>query len=582
MAEEGVRPKLIIVAGWQGWLLRTLNPLLLRIGVMVTSRNHSVGEFSRVPVECYYRSLERLNDFVLQLPCVRTFPRGCCLNRLDEEARIRLQRQLVVRAFTEEWAFSSMVASAYPRTRLLDFTIRNSRFRFQRVRSVARVRSFRALIGAMKSTLTLLLKRRQGDDRPITIVWGSVPMVAWLDENPQHVSLPRFLYDLAGHLGLDPSEIWIAEYGRLGRCSAISRMPLMISPREAVRVLIEAVGTFMRVLLGFGSRDGSALAMAESARYAWAGFWIQRAQPRCVTGTISDISCDPAVVVAARMQGIPACLIAYASLNVPSSAGPVWDDLDLGYRYLLYSHYVVWGESIARLFRRYAAQGAEVLVSGPVVFAPDGAVERTHDSDGMFRIGVFDISPPSPELLASIGAGRGWCTLEDAEAFYADIIDGLRGLPVPVQLVIKPKRAPRSSIVMRGYAELLKRTQDSAPVRVHLCDANENPWVVMANVDAVISMPFTAPTSMGVALGRPSIFYASSTTLRPGHHTLDGDCLVTGREALAMWLWRASRDYGQSRRSYSGTRQLAQVLARVIGLTVDMPASSRDEVSLVR
>ena len=575
---DRVRPKLIIVVVWQGWLLRTLNPLLLRVGVMLTSRNHPVGNFSRVPVEGYYRSLERLNEFVLQLPCARTFPRSCCLNRLDEEARIRLQRQLVLRAFTEEWTFSSMVASAYPQIRRCDLTITNARFRLRRIRAVARWRGFRTLSWVAKNIVKTLVGPRQCNEKPIkkpiTMVWGSVPLVEWMDGDPRRVSLPRFLSEVAGHLGLDPDEIWVGEYGRLTHCSGRSRAPLKIAPREAVRVFVEAAGAFVRVLLGFGSRDGSVLAMAESARYSWSACWIRRIRPRCVTGTVSDVSCDPPLVVAGRMHHIPACWIAYASLNVPSAAGPVWDDLEPGYRYLLYSHYVVWGESIARLFRRYAAQGAEVLVSGPMIFAPDGGAERTHRQNGMLRIGIFDIPPPPSELVASIGIGRSWSTLEASEAFYADILDAVRELPMAAELVIKPKRMQTSSIVMRGYAELLQRVQERASVRVHLCDAGENPWTVMANVDAMISMPFTSPTSMGVALGLPSIFYASSTDVRPGRHTLDGDRLVTGREALTAWLRRACADQGRSRQAYSGTRQLARVLAGVIGLTADGPTSS--------
>ncbi|MDP3703377.1 MAG: hypothetical protein Q8R78_03225, partial [Candidatus Omnitrophota bacterium] len=385
-----------------------------------------------------------------------------------------------------------------------------------------------------------------------------------------------------GHLGLDPGEIWLADYGRLRGCSVHSRAPLTIAASEAAWVFMEAVKALVLVLFGVGGREGSALALAESGHYAWASCWLRRIRPRCVTGTESDICGDPPLVVAARMHRIPACWVTYASHNSPSTTGPVWDDLDPGYRYLLYSHYVVWGESIAQLFRRYAAQEAEVLVSGPVIFAPEGTVERTESSNGVFRIGIFDIPPPPSELLAFVGIGRCWSTLEASEAFYADILEAVRELPMAVELVIKPKWVQTSSIVTRGYAELLQRVQDSASVRVHLCDAGEHPWSVMANVDAVISMPFTSPTSMGVALGLPSIFYASSTDVRPGRHTLDGECLVTGRQALTAWLRRAGADQGRSRQAYSGTRQLARVLAGVMGLTADGPVPSRDEVCLHR
>src|SRR3989338_8356230 len=137
MAEEDVRPNLIIVVGWQGRLLRLFNPLLRRLGVMVTSRNHPVGDFSHVPVASYYRSLEQLSDMVLLLPYASRFPWGSCLNKLDDDARIRLQRQQIILAFTWEWAFSSTVACACPQIRRWDLTKRNPRLRPGRLPSVA-------------------------------------------------------------------------------------------------------------------------------------------------------------------------------------------------------------------------------------------------------------------------------------------------------------------------------------------------------------------------------------------------------------------------------------------------------------
>ncbi|MBI4280435.1 MAG: hypothetical protein HY660_18435 [Armatimonadetes bacterium] len=568
--------RLVVVVGRQGRLARRLGAILLRLGVLLTSRDHPVGDYSGVPIAVYYESLERLNSLVLSLPAARKAPLRFVLSLLDDESLVRLQRQLFLRHFTDEWAFARMVAHAYPAVRRLDFTVANPRWRGLRLRRQALVRAALSVARIGRELLRLL---RAGNPAPPE---GARPAVLWggavdieMEDDPARLSLPRFLRQVAQHLGVPYERLWVIGY-KIPRAPSL-RVPGegCVPTRRALGVLLEACAAAARIAFSLGRHGLRNLALAESAQYAVSRYWLGVWKPSCVVGTISDLANDSHYVVAARMSGTAACLVSYASLNVPCADGQVWDDLEPGYRYSLYSHYIVWGECTARLFRRYAGEHAQVIVTGPVMFATDAAVPGDDGPRRGFRVGVFDISPHSGKLLAVIGAGGGWYSVEDVRRFYRDIVDALNALPLSdVEIVVKPKRPSTGRHVADGYAEMLEALDQHTSARVSYSPSSANPWEVLASLDACVSMPFTSTTSAALALGVPSVFYAPSPTVQAGRHTMDGDKLVRSKRELAAWFLETySHRHQAQRRHYSGSRRLAEAFRLIASAGPGVPAA---------
>ncbi|MBI3317753.1 MAG: hypothetical protein HYZ90_01215 [Candidatus Omnitrophica bacterium] len=545
-----MKPKFILLLGHQGWFLQRLGSLLKRVGVWITSRDHPVGSYSAVPIEVHYRSLEALNRLVLEMPSLGALPERFAVSGLDQDSLRRLQRQRFHQAFTYEWTFARMVAFGYPDTPRWDLTIANPAMRTSRRRAVSRYWAFRTLFRVLKGTWVSLRgpSQKTGSPKRIHLVWGGISPIE-MQADPEKLSLPHFLRELAWELKMDPSSIWLVGYGNLeGPLDPLPTSIPPLAPPAMFRLLLKALRDLWGACLD-SSGGIESLTLAEDAMVAWSKAWLSRFSSSCAVGTLGEIACDAPWVVASRILGRSACFVAYASLNVPSAKGAPWDDLEPGYRYSLYSHYILWSESIAQFFRRYAQPGAQVLVSGPVMFAPNApngpAAERGRPLErAAFRLGIFDISPHADSLLSLLGLGAGWYTLKDVEAFYNDIFlalrrlhpDGVQGRAVEV--LIKPKRFPRDEQVVPGYAQFLEKLAEEAPFPVRQLGQRENPWLLFSRMDAVISIPFTSSTSVGRALGIPSVYYAASPEVAPGEHTMDGNCLLRGPVALEDWLQR--------------------------------------------
>ncbi len=537
-------------------------------GILMTSRDHPAGDFSRASIKWYYSALEELNRFLLERRFSGSVPGVFSISELGEESRIRLQRQLFLSVFTEEWAFARMAACAYSSARRWDLTVANPRFRNRRLRSAARKNawcSFRRVARGLFRACAQGPSRKAQESRP-QVVWGGISPIE-MEKDPKRLSLPLFLQETAGHLGIEEKEVWLVGYGPLNSDPFEPTPPLPVAP---LRSMIPLLGEAARALLSVWIHSKTVpalLAVAESPLVSWARLWIRSWRPACVVGTIGEIAHDSPFVVAARLEGRRACLVSYASLNIPNVHGPVWDDLEPGYRYSLYSDYLVWGESLVRLFTRYVSFDARTVATGPVMFAPSVADNGSDEPTGKLRVGIFDISPHSEQLLASLGAGRGWITLKDVTDFYTEIFDALKELgPDRVVALIKPKRSLTHPQVAQGYAQFLNRLCREAPFQVELLDSRENPWSVFSRLDVAISMPFTSMTSVGAALGVPAIYYAPCSDVEPGRHTLDGDRLVKGPRALREWLQGVASKGPSAHRNYSGARQMAKALAESASL----------------
>ncbi len=560
------RPLLVLILPRQGALLRFLGRLLHPCGILLTSPEEPRGEFSQVPIGVYYRSLESLDRFLQESLTLPRFPGRFSIGALNEECSIRFQRQRFLSAFTDEWNFARMVAAAYPRARRLDFTIANPALRSFRIWTAARRQAFKSLLKILQGLWRgFLLGRRDpvASLRP-RVVWGGISPVE-MQEDPGRISLPQFLRQTAAPLQLREEEIWLVGYGPLSSHPPTPQKILPPAPPgEMFRFLWEALLGWLHVIRQIPP-PLSSLAVAESALVSWARYWLDLWKPTGVIGTLGEVGCDSHYVIAARLCKIPACQVSYASLNVQ---GHRWDDLEPGFRYLLFTHYLVWGETLVSLLKPYISSDAQILVSGPVMFAlgPSG-MEQNGDR---FRVGVFDVSPVSGKLLASLGLGKGWYSLEEVALFYREILEALSALPFECEMVIKPKRPLDHPQVMPGYPGLLSQLQRHPKVRVHLCPASANPWRLLASLDACISIPFTSMTSAALRMGIPSVFYAVSSEIVPGRYNLDGDRLIRGKAALSAWLQEVYRNGRAERRFYNPSEQLASALAQVMDGSVPL------------
>jgi len=192
----------------------------------------------------------------------------------------------------------------------------------------------------------------------------------------------------------------------------------------------------------------------------------------------------------------------------------------------LYDHHLVWDQYQAE---ELESQGiSNVDVKGAMVFVPrTSGVSRR--SQRVKTVTIFDVTPVQPSI--------GYYTREMCEGNLKLMIvaceEASFQLARQISIVLKPKRS-YSNRTDGDYITLIKSFRKIG--RVEVVRPETNLYRLVAESNAVISVPFTSPAILAREVGVPSAFACTESKewMIPNEH--HGLPVIRSQRALADWL----------------------------------------------
>jgi polysaccharide biosynthesis PFTS motif protein len=146
-------------------------------------------------------------------------------------------------------------------------------------------------------------------------------------------------------------------------------------------------------------------------------------------------------------------------------------------------------------------------------------------------IAIFDVSPVRDALYWPLGVNVEYYVPSVVNRFLEDVYDAANALGITV--LYKRKRDHKRfhhPKYERQCASMRQRT------RWHEVDASISAFRVIDMVDMVISLPFTSTALIGVAQGKPSIYYDPTGEMCTDDRAALGVPILTNKDDLRNWM----------------------------------------------
>ena len=214
----------------------------------------------------------------------------------------------------------------------------------------------------------------------------------------------------------------------------------------------------------------------------------------------------PLWVYEVEKRGSMGTLYFYSTNVEPIEYGGHKRAITHGMKIMQWEKYWVWDDQ-QKEYLQGLGHNKEYCVVGPIDFSDNG--KTIIDNSDIFKIAVFDITPKRPTDHTKFGwAEPPYYSDKLMIQFLSDI--GTVFANKSVQLMYKEKRTVDQVIFSKG-------TRKSRNIILKdyykMVDPGISAKRLIEHCDAVISMPFTATSLIGINLGKPTAFYDPSATI---------------------------------------------------------------------
>lgn len=199
-------------------------------------------------------------------------------------------------------------------------------------------------------------------------------------------------------------------------------------------------------------------------------------------------------------------------------------DVGVARSLLTTDEYWVWNDAFKRwLEKRHvgaASQAPLIRIVGALMCgdsrhlhdSPDAARKLLGLPSGQFMVGVFDMPAISVAWKERHGGGPSMIEPEYYAGFLRGVLRVLREIP-EAAIILKLKRSVGDWT--REYPDELHQLVDSdgpwfSSGRVHVVDADVDPFLPVAGSNMTVGMPYTSPVLAGMSAGRPGCYYDPS------------------------------------------------------------------------
>jgi polysaccharide biosynthesis PFTS motif protein len=233
----------------------------------------------------------------------------------------------------------------------------------------------------------------------------------------------------------------------------------------------------------------------------------------------------------AERRGATCTMYCYSTNSEPFKLADGYTTPLHSWQLMSWPRVLVWNRGQADFMRRSlgARAGAVQLIEvGPIWFH-SSAEGMPHPGPG--AVAVFDVQPQRTSRRQSLATPHEYYAPATATAFLTDLVTVAAECGRPV--VFKRKRRA-GAIVHRGYDRLLERFQQSGAFMA--IDPDISAVRVVEACDVVVSMAFTSTALIGVAHGRPSIYYDPLGIIQPDDRAAHGLPIIQGIDQLRIWF----------------------------------------------
>jgi len=245
----------------------------------------------------------------------------------------------------------------------------------------------------------------------------------------------------------------------------------------------------------------------------------------------SDVAYRPLWTYEAEAKGSLVTMYCYSTNNEPFTQVNGQQSPLHTWQVMSWKRVLVWDNWQAAFMRHCLgprAHSVEVMEVGPIWFH-SSPVELP--PVGSEAVAVFDVQPQRTSRRQSLAIPHEYYSPSTAKAFLLDILTVAAEFGRPVIFKRKRRAGP---IVHRGYARLVDHLATTK--RLTAIDPDISAVRVIESSALVISMPFTSTALIGLAQGRPSIYYDPLGLVQPDDRAAHGIPIISGVQSLRQWF----------------------------------------------
>jgi len=266
--------------------------------------------------------------------------------------------------------------------------------------------------------------------------------------------------------------------------------------------------------------------------------WLGCISVRAIVESNSAAGWDHALIYAARELNVPVIMVFYSANNIEVllTDESYRDVTSIEFHEMLAEHFCVWTYGMKAGLEKLGYDYRRIHVVGPQMFAPI-IKKETHDfsRQRLAKIGVIEMTPLNEKELVKRGRGTGLYNREFCLSFLVEALEIIgRVIGERSVVILKMKRYVDFSVFDNQWLESRTRHIQQFPGTVTELEPNTNPWLLINNADAIISIPFSSISEAALGLGKPAIFFDPTHKILP--RTDDTVPLVSGKEKLYNWL----------------------------------------------
>ncbi|HJU28529.1 MAG TPA: polysaccharide biosynthesis PFTS motif protein [Candidatus Binataceae bacterium] len=197
----------------------------------------------------------------------------------------------------------------------------------------------------------------------------------------------------------------------------------------------------------------------------------------------------------------------------------------------------VWSQDFAAYLRSIGLQ-AEMRCVGPILWRLPPP--RLRERPPRPVLAVFDVAPVTEVVAQRMGFIDNYYSLANCSNFLSHIIASAetasQSLGVEIDIVLKPKRdlTPRRE---PRYFEFIQQLAQAHP-NFKVLPVSRSLYEVLEGCSLAIAIPYSSPTYVASALGRPSLFYDPTGELSPTFDAAPGLAFASGPAALLVEIER--------------------------------------------
>ncbi len=199
-----------------------------------------------------------------------------------------------------------------------------------------------------------------------------------------------------------------------------------------------------------------------------------------------------------------------------------------GWKYSTWSNILVWDYGQEEFIKRSIDINPSIYICGSIWFE-SGVSEIPILSKN--AIAVFDVQPLRDGIYNTFGISIDFLIPLHCNQFLLDIYEVL--LNLNLDMVLKRKRNV-GNLVHYQYRNLIDELIKNK--NFFSMDADVRAEQLIAQCEAVISMPFTSTALIGREMGKPSIYYFPNDLIMKDDRAAHGIPILIGRDELYYWL----------------------------------------------